>query len=228
MSTDCERVRERLDDLVDGLLDARDESFVVEHLERCAACAEERRAIADLVERAAAVGPGPGPARDLWPGIRDSLRRPSAGPEARAARYRTWAWVSTAAAAVLAAVLLVTGGGRDVLPGPVVDPDPGSSASSSVLAAYDRAERDYLASRDALLRTVEARRGELDPETVAFVLDHLDRMERSAREIRAALQIEPSDDSLRRLWMASYRQRVDLLRTVGGWTASSLRPEDAS
>jgi anti-sigma factor RsiW len=229
MNETCAEVRERLDDLLDGTIDDRTAGALRRHLSGCSACTAEHDALRDLIDRAGALGAGPEPARDLWPGIRERLGDARTVPSTPARGYRAWAWTATAAALVLAAILVTVDGEREAGV-PVAGGDPGEvGAHAAVLAAYDAAERDYLASRDELLHTLESRRDAFDPETVAFVLDHLDRMERSAREIRAALNIEPSDDALRRLWMASYRQRVDLLRTVGGVTAAAtVRPEEVS
>jgi len=224
--TGCDSIRERLDDFIDGVLGVADADGVEAHLRTCAACRASRDARLAWLETAAGLRDVE-PARDLWPGIRRRIA-PRDVRATSSAGYRAWAWMATAAAVVLAAALVATLTARR----PEPDRDPGSAAgpavatSSAVLAAFDQAERDYVASRDRFLAELDARRVDLDPDTVRLVLDHLEDMERSARAIRAALQADPSDPALHRLLSASYRKRIGLLRSVGDIPTEAGRAED--
>ena len=218
MTDDCARIRELLDDLIDGELDSAAADRMTDHLRRCGSCRAEESAALEFLALADGIRDGIEPKRDLWPAVRTRIegakreRRPS-----RSARgVRLWAWSATAAAVVLAAALAAAltlhrgtdnGDGHPVAAGRAED-------SRALLAAFDEADRDFVRSRDALLAELDARSDELDPDVARFVADNLDIMDRAAREIRAALETDPADPGLRRMLLASYRKRLDLLRIV--------------
>lgn len=72
----CERVRDLLDDYLDGELPAETAVPLRGHLEGCAACAEEERALRSLLAEAAALPREIAPARELWSGIAPRLVPP--------------------------------------------------------------------------------------------------------------------------------------------------------
>src|SRR5262249_59112171 len=63
----CERVRDTLDDYVDGLLSEADFQEVELHLASCAECRHEERLLRALLAQAAALPRELAPGRDLWP-----------------------------------------------------------------------------------------------------------------------------------------------------------------
>jgi anti-sigma factor RsiW len=210
----CKQTIDRIDDYVDGVLDPGAVADVERHLGSCADCRDQAAALRRLIERADALDRAVEPERDLWPSIRSRIVAQNGAD--RTVRYRNWAWLATAAAAVLAVALLVSLARRPE-PASFVAESGSSSASSSeiALAAFERAEVDFERSRAQLLARVEERIDELDPETVRLVRDNLEVMDRAAREIREALDSDPSNTGLRKLLMTSYRKRLDLLRIVG-------------
>jgi hypothetical protein len=125
-----------------------------------------------------------------------------------------WAWSATAAAVVLAAGLAAALTLRPSSDGDRGAVAAGAGESRALFAAFDEAEQDFSRSREALLAELAARSDRLDPEVARFVADNLEIMDRAARDIRAALDTDPTDPGLRRMMLASYRKRLDLLRRV--------------
>ncbi len=218
MNENCTTIRARLDDFVDGELGAAETARVTGHLRGCAACRAEETSLLALLARAEGIREANGPERDLWPGIRSRIEhaRPGRGPSSGSRGVRLWAWSATAAAVLLAvalaAALALRPGAGD--PGATRVADGPGGDAVAVLAAFDEAERDFVRSREALLSELDARADTLDPEVARFVADNLEIMDRAAREIRAALDADPGDPGLRRMMLASYRKRLDLLRIV--------------
>ena len=217
MTDECQRTRDLLDDLIDGELDSTTGGRVTEHLRICGPCRAEEAAVLGLLARAEGARGGIEPERDLWPAIRGRIEsHPRARPATVSSRaLQLWAWSATAAAVVLAAGLAAALALRGVPDGggtAVADGTPGESRA--LLAAYDEAEQDFARSRETLLAELHARGDRLDPEVARFVADNLEIMDRAARDIRAALDADPTDPGLRRMLLASYRKRLDLLRIV--------------
>lgn len=107
---------------------------VTEHLERCAACAEERRALAGLTARLSQERPLPTPGASGWPPSREAIlkRRPNPWIAVCGCRPRSgWAWA--AGSAVIAAVLAVAF--PRLQPFPLVGSDP--QLQNRVQSAHD-------------------------------------------------------------------------------------------
>lgn len=214
----CADAVDRLEALVDGTLEEREATAVRRHLASCAGCRREEARHVDLSARVAALPRGIEPARDLWPAIEARLDAgATATHEARGARAPrgTFAWFAAAAAVMLTAAIVWSISDRDTRFGAPTSPlavseDP---AAGAMLATYREAEDAFLATKRAVLAEIEARRADLDPETLRIVLDNLEVMERASLEIREALERDPSNPSLRRMLVASYRRQSDLLRS---------------
>jgi len=123
----CADYEERLNDYLDNLLAPPERAGVEQHLEGCAGCREALAAMRSLRERTASLPRSVEPARNLWPGIRDSLagpRRPVPGSILGFPAWMTgWGRLVPAAASValvlLVAVAVVIALRRDtVQPGP--------------------------------------------------------------------------------------------------------------
>ena len=142
------------------------------------------------------------PERDLWPDIEAAL------PERGAPSVRVRPWRLAVAALLLVAVTAVTTAalvGRE----PTVAPAP-SPALLVELAPVDW-QAEMRQASDLLASTLEQRRGELDPATLAVVEENLAIIDRAIADCAAALEVNPEDDELRRALLAVWRKKIDLL-----------------
>jgi len=213
----CHEVDERLDDWVDGELDAGAAAEVEAHLASCADCQAQERRLRQLLAHAASLPRSLTPARDLWPDI-----------ARRIGRERTWSWAATswppwalaAAATVLVGLVAVLGTGRSpsavrTVEIPAATPEARLAALPTVpdplLAA---AERDYEAAANALLEALQKRQAEIQPETLVAVRANLEVIDRALAEVREALVKDPSSPELNRMLVATHRKKVDVLRRV--------------
>ena len=208
----CERVLERLDDYLDGELDPRETEQVRTHLDRCAACNREHRAMVRLLERAKELRRDEEPPRDLWDGIRNRIGAPAA-----VSRSGPRLLVLSAAAAVLFLAALF---GPKLLDRPG-EPDNGFATVSgtdapavATPASYQEADERFAEVRKQLLVDMESGENRLDPETVRVVRKSLKMMDNAAVEIRKALAADPGNPGLRRMLMASYRHETTLLTRI--------------
>jgi hypothetical protein len=153
------------------------------------------------------------PGRDLWPTIEPHLtvsRR-----QAAAALVREQ-WLGAALVLLVIAVAALrllsldrnTAASRDVTASP-------SSAVTQLVAP------DYARQREAWLRSVNARLAALPPDARQKVLTDLDVIERSIRDVQAALGRDPGNALLRQLLLSTYQDEQHLFDTVqqaGAWT----------
>lgn len=218
----CDSVRERLNDYVDGDLAAAEVHEVELHLATCTACREEERALRALLAQAAALPRVARPERDLWPGIAEEIgrrRRILAFP----ARTAMWGGLA-AAAALLIAVLLGRGPGKEAMPGggPASQAASPSLVSASPEADLREAEGDYERAIQALVAALEANRDRLAPETLRSVEQNLAVIDEAVREVRAALDQEPGNPELTRMLASTQRKKVDVLQRVVKLSTSRL------
>jgi len=210
MST-CEDVRERLDDFVDGLLEPAEAAAVAGHLEGCASCREEERALRALLRDAAALADTVAPPRDLWPAIERRLRHGSG------------AWLRGLAAA--AALLVAVGGALLARTAPAPAPSGPETAvqldgtgrlQEAALQAAEmaRLEAEYDQAAQVLLVELRARQDRLPPQTVAQVEASLRTIDTALGQIRTALAQQPSETGLHMMLASTHRKKIELLRRV--------------
>jgi anti-sigma factor RsiW len=221
----------RLDEYLDGSGDRAEIAAVEAHLETCAACRDELRAIEGLREGARGLRREIAPSRDLWAGIAariEEANAPAAPPAIDIAERRRrpripWAWLAAAAVILVvvssgATALLLRGGG-----GATTAPLASSSANGAArpvgLAAFASAEVEYESAVSSLEAELAARRDRLQPETIAAVEQNLAIIDAAIAEARAALAADPSSADLPLLLSGVYLQKVELLRTALDLTA---------
>ena len=152
------------------------------------------------------------PARDLWPGIEAAITAPLAPP----ARRR---WPLALAAGLLMAVAGGWVGSRLAAPpsitsGPAPRAQPGEPDSLAVRSVQVR-EAEYNATRAELVRTYEERLKMLSPVTRARIAADLATIRRAEKDLREALDTDPSSRVLLRLYESTTRQEFNLYTTVG-------------
>jgi len=216
----CEEVRERLDDHIEGALRPTDVADVAAHLETCAECRGEERAIRALVAAAARLPREIAPDRDLWPGIAQRIDR-------RFHFGSGWSglqWALAAAALVVVAVggLVVSSSRQDqrpvvatatLFPSATPNARTVSTVNPSTLAT---AEGEFERASAELLQALESRRGSLPPNTIEDLKNHLAAIDTALDEIRAVLRDNPGNAEATRLLASTQRRKVDVLRRVVG------------
>jgi predicted anti-sigma-YlaC factor YlaD len=206
----CAGVDERLDDYVDGALPAAQTREVEAHLQGCAACRQEEKALRNLLAVAAGLARETSPPRDLWPEIAERIRSERRG----IGSWPRWAAAALAAAAVVSIALLASVVGRQAPPVAPVAPTPVQAEKDPLREA----EADYARATSALLSALEQRR-DLSPKTLASVRSNLDVIDQALGEVRAALAKDPANPELTRMLASTHRKKVDVLRRVMRLTA---------
>jgi predicted anti-sigma-YlaC factor YlaD len=214
----CQELDARLDDWVDGALDAGAAAEVETHLLSCDLCRERERRLRQVLAHAAALPRSVAPPRDLWPGLARRLEAERSWSRATGA-WSPWALAAAATVAVgLAAALWVGRAPTRVRTVEIPPPSPQAVLVTGAPAATDpvlaAAERDYDAAAASLLEALQQRKGRLQPETLAAVEANLAVIDRALAEVRQALVQDPSNPELGRMLVATHRKKVDVLSRV--------------
>lgn len=200
---------ERLDDYVDGLLDAGDAAGVEQHLRECDGCRAFVRRSRSLMTELRSLPSEVTPPRDLRP------RPPigAAGSDRGAPGGRAWRPKLAAAAVVLAilgtaVVVVVQGpGGRESGRVSTVGPAPVSPAGglASRLRDYRRVSREL----EELYRRRRQSMSRVATDPVDASLSSLDRAIRRTSE---AVASDADGLLLRRMLATRYERKIELLR----------------
>ena len=209
---------DRLNDYIDGELDARAEADLLEHLGECAACRADVERLRHIVSAAASLGDDVAPRRDLWTAI-DARIDGAAAHDLDAWRDRSrdglWAHRYQLAAAATLLVLVASTGTlllvrdddrvRPVAATPAIDATPVRLVSVPGQADYALAIQEL----DALLRE---RQHQLDPQTADVVQRNMAIIDQAIREAQQALAADPANGDLNRAVSAAYKTKINLLR----------------
>lgn len=148
------------------------------------------------------------PGQDLWPGIAARIAAlPRQAPAAPIQRTQRWLWPLATAASLLLAV-----GVTWKMQPATLSPDTQGAAIATAAGAGRQAP---LVQREAEILTVQYRAAlrELDPEAVpAGWQPGLEALDRSAAEIRGALQRDPDSRLLLERLRDTYTRRLALSR----------------
>lgn len=149
------------------------------------------------------------PGQDLWPGIASRIAAlPRQAPAAPIQRTQRWLWPLATAASLLLAV----GVTWKMQPATFSPDAPGAAIATAVAGAGRQAP---LVQREAEILTVQYRAAlrELDPQAVpAGWRPGLEALDRSAAEIRGALQRDPDSRLLLERLRDTYTRRLALSR----------------
>lgn len=219
----CRETRDRIDAYLDGTLEPRERAALEAHLEECERCRAETAGLRALLADAAGLPPSLEPGRDLWPEIRDEIRRRRPGvAAARPGTRGRWTRRALLAAAAVALVVLsstITLLLRERGGGP---PPPVSTAPDAAIRADLLDWETQVAEAARELGLVLARdRNALAPETVAILEENLRIIDDAIRESRAALAADPANAALGQMLWATYRKKLDLLQQAARWSAES-------
>jgi hypothetical protein len=160
------------------------------------------------------------PARDLWPGIEEAIRRP---------RRRPW----TPMLAQAAMALLLVGASSMVTyfvireePQVIEVRQPALSARPVSLAGPGTLGAEYGRARHAAVSQLESELERLSPETRADVERNLAVIRYAIADISAALQEEPDSQLLRQLLVDAYREEIMVMQKVGRLTSHVMSRQD--
>lgn len=209
-----------LHELVDGTLAPDDQRRVERHVAHCVSCTAAVRRIEGIVQRARALSREVAPPPEAWEAVRSAIggggRVATAAPRPAGRRLRLAAAAAVLVAMTAGLTLWLSGGGPSV---ESAASSGGGAAAPAALAAFATVEARYVLAASVLGATLDERRAQLDPATVATVERSLATIDAAIAEARAALANDPANATLTRLLAASYEQKVALLRR-----ASELPP----
>ena len=188
---------------------------VTEHLAQCETCAADVARVRELMSRVREAPPPAGSGADLWPEIRSRIERekiiqlPATDAPAPARRTaRTVFWVAGGLAAALLLVLALPQA-RRVGKARV-------AANPVELQLVADSARAYEREATVLLNELELRRAMIRPQQRTSLDRDLRVIDDAILELKAAIARDPNNPALRRLLAASYKQKIDLLKRVGG------------
>ena len=203
----CQEVRERLDDLVDGSLSEGEAELIARHMAGCEACSREAAALRGLLAQAAALDRSIPPQEELWGRIAERIAGGCARPErgSRSIRVR-WLLVPAAALAlVVFAVTLAAPHREGTMVTGAVSPAP------LPLWETDTALADCVRAGDGLLGDFDRESKALDPDLVDAVRHDLRVIDGAAAETRSALAADPENERLKQTLIMVYEKRAGLL-----------------
>jgi anti-sigma factor RsiW len=195
-----------IDDYLDGTLKEAQHQEVELHLASCASCRAEEQATRRLLQEAAALPKEMRPERDLWPEI---AARASRSRRGGLAFLRSPALLAAAAALVVALGVVMTGvrerGPQPLAPAGTLQP------AGTGAASVREAEAEYVKATGELMAAVNARRGQLSPETLQAVEKNLATIDQALNEVRAALEKDPGNAKLTKMLTSTHQRKLDLL-----------------
>lgn len=204
--TECAYVTERLDDYLDGALDAETRRTVSAHLDSCPRCAGEARALGSLLDDAKRLPRSVTPPPGVWTAVERRLdERAVRGRIPRMVSLRP-AWLAAAAAVLVLLTATATMLAVRRSAGP-----PGRLATAPAAAPLDGVEAEFLTAVRELERALAERRDGLTPEALAVVEQSLVVIDSAIGEARSALGRDRGNAVLAELLWNSYRSKVDLL-----------------
>ena len=203
---------DRLSEYLDDELDPRERASLEAHLADCDSCRTDLAELRAVVARAQGLT-DTAPAADLWPGVEARI----APPAMRRPTLATRRFAFTLPQLVAASLALIVASGGMVWLGRLGGP---STDFPSVLgdtrevrvrpanfgdAAYDEAVAD-------LKSTLDAGRGQLDPQTIRVLEANLEAIDRAIAQCREALLADPSSVYLNTYLAETRRRKLELLR----------------
>ena len=206
----CSEVISRVDEYLDDRLNSVDAKALRAHLDECAACREEIEVACDLRDRVSQLPRSLEPPHDLWPQIAARIA------DEKVVRGRFGRQLLAAAAAVVLLVGSVVTAylvGRNQANLVASNPQTIETGPSQILLAsfHELGIFDYAATRNELLEALEARRGELSPETLEMLKTNLDIIDEAMGKIAEALGENPDSELLMKQLAAAYKRQINLL-----------------
>ena len=211
----------RLNDYLDGELDAREEAELVAHVAACVSCRAELDQLRDLLDGAATLADSIEPRRDLWSGIEARIDTGSSvdlGTWRARRRGALWAHRYELAAAATLLVLVASTGtfllvrdGEPAAPMIAANDEIARGASPVTLVSVP-GQADYVAAIQELDELLRQREGQMDAQTAEVVRRNMAIIDQAIREAQSALAADPANGDLNRAVSAAYKTKINLLR----------------
>ena len=154
------------------------------------------------------------PPADAWNRIRDEIdsnRVAAIGDSHRASKW--WQrpqFLAAAGLILVAGSSLVT---ATIVKSRVNEPAPAVAPESGLaLAQFTSRENGYIETANRLTEILDSKNNDLAPETVVKLKESVRVIDAAILEARRALAADPSNKALMEMLMASYSQKVDLLK----------------
>jgi hypothetical protein len=226
----CNNVRDKINDYLDGLLPEKARAKVDEHLEHCQQCREEHGRLKELLETARSLPRNIMPDRDLWPDIENVLQKAQPG-RSFLNGFRAHPAIFFRAIALAAAVLVIVFSATFItialrnkhisLSSALEDNSSTGLPVSAVESDYSSAEAEYLRAVQNLQAVLNTREQYLSSETRAVIDRNIKTINDAVTEIRNALGKNPGNRQLHTLLMASYQNKIELMY----WAAKLSMPD---
>lgn len=210
----CDRVHERLDDLVDGLTTDHETAEIERHLASCRSCRRDLDGLRELKRQTGELVESIEPTRDLWPGIAGEIERRKVVRVRLDRPLRMAAITAAAAAIVVGAVVAGYLAGVRNSEVRVVRVEPTVAATSAAVSGnvFIGGREAFEHARAELLAALAVRRHSLSPATLQVVDANLEIIDDAIAEITAALEDEPESAELALRLASVYRQQIELLQ----------------
>ena len=213
----------RLNDYLDGLLDASERANVDEHIETCEPCAADLAALSDVVAAMGALPTEASPERDGWAEVRGRIENDRV-VQFPGVRRTTRRWVSVTvpqlAAAGIALAFLSGGSVWVAMSGSTAGGGPQASLVSPFAVVQTAASAEYDQAIVGLEEILERGRGILSSETLAAVESSLLSIEDAIQDAEEALAEDPDSDLLHRLLVNHQQAKLRVLQQAA--TATQL------
>jgi len=202
----CENYRRWMDDAVDCDLEPDSMEQLEAHLDSCPECRRYMDDLRSLVTAAAGLPSEMEPSRNLWPDIEGRL---TGQPSSR--------WPVRRVVLAVAA-LVVAGFALSQLRAPntglqlQLPTQPGVVQAGNQTATLDDVRLEYRQARDELLEVVQARSGEISPETMQVIENNLALIDRAIDDIETVLAANPGEGRLDRHLRLAYHRQIEMLR----------------
>ena len=206
--SECEKIRERLDDYADGVLPEVEREEVVEHLESCVSCCEEIEALKSLVAKAGQLPEGITPSRDLWNGIESQLKPTRSRPRIKVE------WLAWGGSALLAAAAVLFIVFNPYLLRDIEQKEAPQDLSLSLAQEIAGVEKEHRQARQELLEFLKSSEEDIAPETLAVIHENLGIMDNALGDIRIALADDPENMHLFQMLVATQKHDLEFIDQV--------------
>ena len=223
----CTIKEEQLDDYVDGHLTEPESAETERHLEGCDACRHTVDFLRALQASADAMPREIEPDRDLWADLEARISPTRVvqvdfrgrGPLALFGIRSAWGQWAALVAAALALVVVSSGITAYFMSGPELGAGPGMPGFAAVgepvastMEEFRPAEIGYAQAIDDLIKMLDERREDLDPETLTVIESNLRVIDAAIRRARAAIEKYPEDSELATVLADNYRRKLEFLQ----------------
>jgi hypothetical protein len=210
---ESDRFLDRLNDYLDGSLDAGERRQIESHLSSCRDC---RGALEELREitRLARELPAPEPPGRVWSSIAAALRERGAASAGGSGSLADANRRYFHAALLLAATLLIGIGLWLATPFDEPPPPDSRALADRVTEEIRAAEAHYENAIGGLEQIIAANDGVLSPELAGVLNQNLDLIERAISESRDAIATEPESAAAQQSLLEALRLKVSLLQNA--------------